>query len=121
MDDMNEGILRITNHQDHPTNKFYKVFFYYNVEQADYFQELLEEKKIWYERDFENNKGKEMHLFGIKLTNVREVHRLNYLAIGRFRKPIFDSNYARMGIAAFGILIVLFGIISYFFSPVYQN
>ncbi len=28
MDDMSEGILRVTNHRNHPTNPYYKVSFF---------------------------------------------------------------------------------------------
>ncbi len=121
MDDMNEGILRVTNHQNHPTNKHYKVFFFYIEEQANYFEDLLNSKNIWFERDSEMNKGKRMFLFGIKMTNVREVDQLNYLAIGKFRKPIFENKYLRYGVVILGVLIMLLGVIGYFLSPVYQN
>jgi len=121
MDDMNEGILRVTNHQTHPTNKNYKVFFFYIEEQADYFESLLKEKGIWFERDQEDNKGKMMYLFGIKMTNVREVNQLNYLAIGKYRKPIFQNKAVRYGIVIFGVVMLIMGVIGYFLSPVYQN
>ncbi|MCT4582376.1 MAG: hypothetical protein N4A35_13260 [Flavobacteriales bacterium] len=121
MDDMNEGILRVTNHQTHPTNKNYKVFFFYIEEQADYFESLLKEKGIWFERDLEENRGKQMHLFGIKMTNLREVDQLNYLAIGKYRKPIFQNKYIRYGVVIFGLIIFILGIIGYLLSPVYQN
>jgi len=121
MDDMNEGILRVTNHQNHPTSKFHKVFFFYIEEQADYFENLLKSKNIWFERDSEFNKGKMMYLFGIKMTNVREVDQLNYLAIGKFRKPIFENIYLRYFVVIFGLLIILMGVLGYFLSPIYQN
>jgi len=121
MDDMSEGILRVTNHQNHPTSKHHKVFFFYIEEQADYFESLLVEKKIWFERDKDDSRGKLMHFFGIKMTNVREVDQLNYLAIGKFRKPIFENTYVRYGVIILGFLIVLFGVVGYFMSPVYQN
>jgi hypothetical protein len=118
---MNDGILRVTNHQNHPTSKYHKVFFFYIEEQADYFEGLLKERNIWFEKDSEFNKDKMMYLFGIKLTNVREVDQLNYLAIGKYRKPIFENKYLRYGVVIFGALIILLGVIGYFFSPVYQN
>ena len=42
MDDMDEGFLKLTNHKDHPTNKAYKVFFFYEKEKANYFETSLE-------------------------------------------------------------------------------
>ena len=29
MDNIDEGMIKLTNHNDHPTNKAYKVFFFY--------------------------------------------------------------------------------------------
>jgi hypothetical protein len=118
---MNDGILRVTNHQNHPTSKYHKVFFFYIEEQASYFEALLQERNIWFEKGSELNKEKMMYLFGIKLTNVREVDQLNYLAIGKYRKPIFENKYLRYGVVLFGAIIILLGIIGYFLSPVYQN
>ena len=28
MDDMDEGLIKLANHKDHPTNKAYKVYFF---------------------------------------------------------------------------------------------
>ena len=46
MDDMDEGFLKLTNHKDHPTNKAYKVFFFYDKEKAHYFETSLKERNI---------------------------------------------------------------------------
>lgn len=121
MDDMNDGILRVTNHQNHPTSKFHKVFFFYIEEQADFFESLLKEDNIWFERDSEFTRGKMMYFFGIKMTNVKAVDRLNFIAIGKYRKPIFENKFVRYGVVILGGLIVVLGIIGYFLSPVYQN
>ena len=39
-----EGFLKLTNHKEHPTNTAYKVFFFYQEVQSDYFEKEL--KKI---------------------------------------------------------------------------
>ena len=46
MDDMDEGFLKLTNHKDHPTNKAYKVFFFYDKKKAHYFETSLKERNI---------------------------------------------------------------------------
>ena len=38
LDDMNEGFLQVTNHKEHPTNKAYKVFFFYSKEESSFFE-----------------------------------------------------------------------------------
>ena len=47
MDNMDEGVLKLTNHKDHPTNKAYKIFFFHTKKQADYFKQILETKNIF--------------------------------------------------------------------------
>ena len=45
MDNIDEVIK--PNHKDHPTNKAYKVFFFYIEEQSEYFKSILE-KEIFF-------------------------------------------------------------------------
>ena len=58
---MSEGLLQVTNHRDHPTNKAYKVFFFRKKEEADYFEILIAEKNIKFEKGSEETeKGKHL-------------------------------------------------------------
>ena len=47
MDHLDEGLIKLVNHKDHPTNKAYKVFFFYKKQEAEYFKTLLYNKKKW--------------------------------------------------------------------------
>ena len=118
MDDMSEGLLRVTNHQDHPTNPYYKVFFFYTLEEANFFENLLKENNLPYEKDKEETRGKTMFLFAIRKTDLKAVDQLNYLTIGHFRKPIFENKFLRYGVIVFGFFLILLGIIGYLFSGV---
>ena len=59
MDDMDEGFLKLTNHKDHPTNKAYKVFFFYQEDKALYFEKLLD--YILDHQDVQIMTGREIH------------------------------------------------------------
>lgn len=113
MDDMNEGFLRITNHQDHPTNNAYKVFFFYIKEQADFFESLLKEKGIKYESGEDEKNGKPIYMFGVLQTDLNVVKELNYLALGKYRRPIFGSKLNQYFILVIGAAILLFALISF--------
>lgn len=113
MDDMNEGFLRITNHQDHPTNNAYKVFFFYIKEQADYFENLLKENGIKYELGEDVKNGKPIYMFGVLQTDLDTVKELNYLALGKFRRPIFGNKINQYFILFLGAAILIFAIISF--------
>ena len=48
MDDMDEGLIKLANHKDHPTNKAYKVYFFYKRFQSDYFKDLLIKDNVFF-------------------------------------------------------------------------
>ena len=105
LDDMNDGLLQVTNHRDHPTNKAYKVFFFRKKEEADYFEKLIIEKNIKHEKDNEDTEKGKLFLFGIRKTDIKEVSKLNYLAIGKFRNPIFSNSSIKYLLLGFIIVI----------------
>ena len=113
MDDMDEGFLKLTNHNDHPTNKAYKVFFFYDKEKAHYFETSLKERNIHFERGEEESNRGLVYLFGVRKTDNQIVQKLNYEALGKFRSPIISSYWGRISIYAICLLIIIFAIISY--------
>lgn len=111
-----ERILNVTNCQDHPSNEAYKVFHFFSKEEADYFESLLNEKKISFERDEEFAKEKMMYLFGIHVSDYKKVNKLNYLTIGKYRKPLIKNNFLKWFILLFGFSLLLFALISFFMN-----
>lgn len=116
MEEEIERILNVTNFQDHPNNDAFKVFHFGIKEQADYFTELLSEKNIRYETDKEFAKGKTLYLFGIRKTDLSEVIKLNYLALGKYRKPLINNKAFKWFVLLFGFAIMAFATISYFMN-----
>jgi len=113
---MNDGLLQVTNHRDHPTNKAYKVFFFRKKEEADYFEKLILEKNIKYEKGSEDTEKGPLYLFGIRKTDLRTVIRLNYIAIGKYRNPIFSNPCVKYILIVFLIITSLSIIISYYYN-----
>ena len=113
MTDLDEGFLKLTNHKDHPTNKAYKVFFFYEEIQAEFFENILKEKNIPFEKDEENTNNGKVFLFGIRKSDNREVTQLNYLTLGKFRTPFIAKKWVQYLIIIFGFLLVIFAVISY--------
>lgn len=110
---LDEGILKVTNYQNHPTNDFYKVFFFYKNEQADFFESLLKEQNIFFERDLSEKNNEPIHLFGIKKKDLKVVYKINDAAIGAFRNKIISNKYARYAVIAFGIIVVALAVAGY--------
>jgi len=114
LDDMNEGLLQVTNHKNHPTNVAYKVFYYKKINQAEIFEKLLIENKIPFEKDSQQTHKGNYYMFGIRKTDLAIVTKLNYLAIGKTRKPFMQNIVFKYIIISIGISLLLFSIISYF-------
>ena len=110
---LDEGLIRVANYQNHPTNDFYKVFFFYEEAQADFFEGLLKEANIWYERSLGEKKGEPLHLFGIKKKDLNKVYRLNNIAIGKFRRKFVPNKYQRIAVVLVGFIIVLIALIGF--------
>ena len=108
-----EGFLKLTNHQEHPTNKAYKVFFFYKKIQADYFETQLIQNNIFFEKDEEETEKGEVFLFGIRKTDNREVLKINYETLGKHRTPFIAKKWIQYLIILLGFSIVCFAIFSY--------
>ena len=109
-----ERRMNITNSHDHPTNEMYKVYDFKTKEQALYFEELLLEKNIQFESDEELAHGKTMYLFAIRKTDTDEVTALNYLAIGKFRKPFISNSVFRWFVVLLGISALALALVGFF-------
>lgn len=110
---LDEGLIRVTNYQNHPTNDMYKVFFFYKKEQADYFETLLKEKSIFYERDITEKNNEPFHIFGIKKKDLKAVYKLNDITIGKFRNKLIPNKYSRIGVVIFGLVVILIALLGY--------
>lgn len=109
-----ERRMNITNSHDHPTNEMYKVYHFKTKEQARYFEDLLLEKNIQYESDEELAHGKTMYLFGIRKNDIDEVTGLNYLAVGKFRKPFISNPVFRWFVILLGVSALALAIAGFF-------
>lgn len=109
-----ERRLNVTNSQDHPTNKMYKVFHFKMKEQAAYFEELLNEKNIYFEADEEMAKGTTMYLFGIRKNDLDAVTKLNFLVIGKFRKPFIANVGFKWFVILLGASVLALALVGFF-------
>ncbi|MDC3133528.1 hypothetical protein OA958_01675 [Bacteroidota bacterium] len=114
MDNIDEGMIKLTNHNDHPTNKAYKVFFFYKKEESDYFKKNLEEENIFFEYGEDQNRKGEIFLFGVRKTDNLKVSELNYKTLGKFRDPFIKQKWAQYLVIFLSFFIVLFAIISFY-------
>ena len=102
-------MFSLVNFQDHPTNRNKKVFFYRDTIQANYFEELLISEKIEFEKQVDE-KGDQTIYFGVKITDFKAVQKINYLTIGRFRKPFISDVFFRYFVIIISLLVLTLAI-----------
>ncbi|MFN3916690.1 MAG: hypothetical protein ACK4K0_03010 [Flavobacteriales bacterium] len=109
-----EGLIKITNYRDHPENNIYKVFFFYRPDMATYFEALLIEHKISYQKDTEENGDKSYTLFAVRKNDLKLAMRLNYLTMGKYRKPFIGNTAFKVILLFFTLLVVAIALVGYF-------
>jgi len=98
-------MLTFINFQDHPTNRNKKVFFFKQIEHANYFEIMLVESKISFEKQIDTE-GDQTIYYGIKKSDFKQVKHLNYLTIGHFRKPFISDKFFRYLIFVISFLVL---------------
>lgn len=103
------------NINEHPTNPKKKVFFFREVTHANYFEVMLIESKIEYEKQIDEE-GDGRIYFGVKKRDFKKVQRLNYLTIGHFRKPFISDRFFRWLLITVSILVLALAFIGAWLS-----
>lgn len=93
------------NINDHPTNRNLQVFFFKENTLANYFECMLIEEKVWYEKQIDEEGDKTIY-FGIKRHDFTKVKKLNYLTHGRFRKKFIPDTFFRTLVISISLLVV---------------
>lgn len=123
------GTLGLVNYKEHPVDNRYKVFNFNTKAEADYFEQLLNEKKITYEKDQEKVEDKAvinlvpsegkmmtMFLFAVNQRDFDKAQKANYLVSAKFRQPTIKNKYLRIGLLVFFFIVLTLGIVSYMMS-----
>ena len=110
-----ENLFNLTNYRDHPENKDYIIFFFYNFEQGNYFKQLLEKEPLEFEV-FIEEESKPIMLFGIRKRYFNQALDLSSLSYARYKKPFIANKLIRFAVLGFTIVAVTIAIIGYFLS-----
>jgi hypothetical protein len=109
-----EERLDFTNYREHPSNKAYTVFFFKTLEQGDFFETLLQQHKLWFERfnedELDNNRKV---LFAVKNSDLKAITKLNNLAIGKYRKPFIPNKLFAWAMIVFSTVVISLAILGY--------
>lgn len=109
-----EEKLDFTNWRQHPTQKRYFVFFFSSLPQGNYFEQLLVEHKVWFEKHLDDEDDKRPIWFAVERGDMETVKQLNHLAIGKYRSRFIPSKAMRIVVfvvSAITIALMIMGII----------
>lgn len=112
---MSKRRIKYRNFEPHETQRSYTVFFFYARDPADYFESLLIEHDIPYERGASNNVVKR-HLIGVHRKYQERAEELNDKTGEFFRKPFLGSNTFKNVLLIFMLLVFILAILGYLFS-----
>jgi len=106
-------MINLTNYNEHPSRKYYTIFHFYKTERAHYFEELLKENDIWFERETEEEPDKITYFFGVKNTDLKQVEKLNYLVSAKYRSPIIANKAIKWSLYAFTAILLVLALLGY--------
>ena len=109
-------MFNVTNFSEHPSNSLYTVYKFKSGEESNTFQELLEKASLFYEADEAENSYGPIFVVAVKNKDEKLATKLNYLALGKYRKPIIENKVTRVIIYAILIVILSIATLGFFLS-----
>ena len=99
-------MFNVTNFTEHPGNPLYTVYKFKSKEESVMFQSLLQKEGLFYEADTGENEYGELELVAVKNKDEPAATKLNYIVLGRFRKPLIESKTVQTLVYAFTVFIL---------------
>ena len=109
-------MFNVTNFSEHPSNSLYTVYKFKSREESNTFQELLEKSSLFYEADEAQNSYGSLFVVAVKNKDEKLATKLNYLALGKYRKPIIENKVTRAIIYAISVFILSIATVGFFLS-----
>jgi hypothetical protein len=110
---MGKNPIKYANFETHHKQRNFIVFYFYAKDHADYFEALLLENQI----PFERGSGQDMvrrHLIGVHRSYQEKAENLNDEVGNYYRKPFLGTNSLRNFVLIFTLVVLTFALIGYF-------
>ncbi|HKK39786.1 MAG TPA: hypothetical protein VJ949_10240 [Cryomorphaceae bacterium] len=110
---MGKKQIKYANFETHHKQRSFIVFYFYAKDHADYFEALLIENEI----PFERGSGQDMvrrHLVGVHRSYQEKAESLNDEVGNYYRKPFLGTNRFRNFVLIFTLVAIAFALIGYF-------
>ncbi|MGV6861612.1 MAG: hypothetical protein ACWA41_07555 [Putridiphycobacter sp.] len=123
------GTLGLVNYKDHPTDNRFKIFNFNSLDEANYFETLILDKRIKFEKDTEEVENKStinlvpsngemmtMYLFAVDQRDFEKAQQANFLVSAKFRKPTINNKFIKWTLLLVFLGSLIFALIGYFIS-----
>ena len=87
------------------------VFHYTDEAHANYFDELLTKKGIWFERDKDEDGEVIRYLFAVKKADRKGAISCNFLVKGKFRQKFIPNKWMRFSLLLLVLILMCMVII----------
>jgi hypothetical protein len=98
----------LTNYGEHPTEINWIYFFFHKREMANYFEQLLIESKIDYEKEWVAHK--KAYYFFIKKHYFKQAQKMNFLTWGKFREKFMPDKTFRWFVIIVTLILILLAV-----------
>jgi hypothetical protein len=108
-------MIDFTNFRDHPSKALVEIFYYYQIEAANFMESQLIANGISYERfeEIDENKKTPVYYFLVSKRQHQAVKYLNNVTIGKFRKPFIPNKLLRIMVIVLGLGSFALAILGY--------
>ncbi len=98
-------MIDFTNYRVHSTNKDFMVFHFDHKDQSLFFEELLKQNNIFFEKHIENEKNFLVY-FGVRKFDFQKANEMNNESNGKFRKPFISDKYLRYTVLTLFLIMI---------------
>lgn len=105
--------MRFTNYYEHDGDTRYMVYEFYVEERADYFEVLLKDRQVEYERFLDEDSTPHKTLFGIHKRYLKASNNCNFLTHAHYRSRSIPNRPLQWVLLLFMGFIVALAIIGW--------
>ncbi len=105
--------MKFTNYYEHAGDTRFMVYEFYVVERADYFENLLKDRQVEYERFFDEESSPPKTLFGVNKRNLKASNNCNFLTHAHYRSRSIPNKTMQWVLLLFMGFIVALAIIGW--------
>ncbi|MGB6034735.1 MAG: hypothetical protein WBG42_00605 [Cryomorphaceae bacterium] len=109
---MGKKSIKYANFEPHHKQRNYTVFYFYAKDHADYFEALLLENEIPFERGSCQDMVRR-HLIGVHRSYQEKAEYLNDEVGNYYRKPFLGTNSLRNFVLIFTLVALVFALVGY--------